>query len=154
MLADPRSRANRHKEASEAKGKREIIWCEGVDAIHVLNKVCPGTYNVTIAYAPQDTQVSVEISISLSHTIRFQEYRVILEFNGVTDPPLYAPLTVTLNNKTMSHMIFLFPDSLDPSTKGEAEAEAEAKTVGLEEQASNVECQATPTTADLLVPPA
>jgi hypothetical protein len=145
MLANPRSRANRLKEAREAREAREnreasetnqkrtIMWHEGVNAIHVLKKLGPGTYMAEIASVPENTQVSVVSPVRFSHTVQIQDYTVILEFNGVTDPPLYVPLTVTLNSQQTSHMIFLFPSTV-------------------QEQGTNIECPATPTTVAPPVP--
>ena len=121
------------KEASEAKLSGKITWREGVHAIHVLKNIGPGAYTADIAFVPENTQVSMVSPTLYSHTMRIQDYTVVLEFNGVTDPPLYVLLAVTLNSQQTSHMIVLFPSTV-------------------QEQGTKVECPATPTTVAPLVP--
>jgi hypothetical protein len=115
-----------------------VVWNECVNAIHVLQKSSPGIYKACIAKVPRTTQLPpVDTSVSLKYSLRIEAEHLIIEFTDVSPVPLYVPVTLSLNQE-VSHMIFLFPDEHSM----------------VQEQATNVECPATLTTADPLVLPA
>lgn len=113
-----------------------VVWNECDDAIHVLQKSSPGIYRACVAKVPRTIQLPpVDTSVSLKYSLRIEDDQLIIEFTDVSLVPLYVPVTLSLN-QDVSHMIFLFPDEHSV----------------VQEQATNVECPATPITADPLVP--